>query len=190
VSIAEMVVGRRPSLDGEVGRLSDLHASVSRKQGDLLYLIARSTRAARIVEFGTSVGISATFLAAAVRDNGGGRVIGSELNSHKHATACRNLTEAGLSDLVEIRQGDALDTLREPDGPIDMVFLDGFPAYYLPILTMLAPRLRQGAVVVADNILTHRAILAPYRQFVRDEANGFFSATLLVKYGMEYSIRL
>ena len=71
-----------------------------------------------------------------------------------------------------------------------MVFLDGFPAYYLPILTMLAPRLRQGAVVVADNMLTHRAILAPYRRFVRDEANGFSSAMLLVKYGMEYSVRL
>jgi predicted O-methyltransferase YrrM len=189
-SIADRVLGRRSSLAGEVERLSGLHASVSRRQGHFLYLVARSTRAVRVVEFGTSVGISATYLAAAVRDNGGGVVIGSELNARKHATARRNIAEAGLDDLVEIRQGDALETLRDPQGPVDMLFLDGFPELYLPILRMLAPHLRPGAAVVADNILTHRAILDPYRRFVRDGANGFFSETLLLKYGTEYSVRL
>ncbi|CAN5727899.1 hypothetical protein BH23GEM9_BH23GEM9_32520 [soil metagenome] len=155
-----------------------------------MYLVARSLRANRIVEYGTSVGVSTIYLAAAVRDNGGGHVIGSELDSCKLAMARRNIDEAGLTTLVEVREGDALETLQDPGGSVDLVFLDGFPEFYLPIVKMLTPRLRNGAVVLADNIFTHRNILAPYRSFVRDSANGFNSMTLLIKYGTEYSVRL
>jgi hypothetical protein len=103
----------------EVERLKDLYVPVSPKQGRLLYLVARSLRAQRIVEFGTSFGISTTYLAAAVRDNGGGVVVGSELEPGKVATARRHLEEAGLSTFVDIREGDAQETLKNPGGTVD-----------------------------------------------------------------------
>ena len=93
------------------GLLKDQPLPVSRTTGRLLYMLARSVRARTIVEFGTSFGISTLHLAAALRDNGGGRLIGSEFEPSKITRARANLHAAGLSDLVEIREGDALQTL-------------------------------------------------------------------------------
>jgi predicted O-methyltransferase YrrM len=55
---------------------------------------------------------------------------------------------------VEIREGDALETLSDPGGPVDLLFLDGFAPLYLPVLELLKPRLGPGALVVADNLFT------------------------------------
>jgi predicted O-methyltransferase YrrM len=74
---------------------------------------ARFARARNIVEFGTSCGISTLHLAAALRDNGGGRLIRSEFERSKVARARKNLAAGGLSDLVEVREGDALETLAQ-----------------------------------------------------------------------------
>lgn len=182
--------GRPDSVPLEVDRLRNLYVPVSQKQGEFLYLVARSLCAKRIVEFGTSFGISTIYLAAAVRDNGGGILVGSELQPEKVATARRNLEEAGLGDLVEIREGDAQETLRDPGGTVDVVLLDGYKELYLPILKMLAPHLRQGAAVVADNIFTFRRALAPYVAHVQNPENGFLSVTLFLGDGTEYSVRL
>jgi predicted O-methyltransferase YrrM len=188
--VADKLVRHQLTLSEEVSRLKDLYVPVSPKQGEFLYTVARSIQAKRIVEFGTSFGISTTYLAAAVRDNGGGIVIGSELEPNKIVTARRNIDDAGLSDFVEIRDGDAQQTLQDPGGSLDMVFLDGFKKLYLPILQMLTPHLRCGAVVVADNIFTFRFALATYVAYVRDPANGFVSITLFLGDGTEYSLRL
>jgi predicted O-methyltransferase YrrM len=134
------------------GLLKDQPLPVSRATGTLLYMLARSMRARTIVEFGTSFGISTLHLAAALRDNGGGRLIGSEFEPSKIARARANLSAAGLSDLVEIREGDALQTLaRDLRDSIDFVLLDGAKSLYLPILSLLEGRLRGGALIVADN---------------------------------------
>ena len=107
-------------------RLKDLPLAVSRETGTLLYMLARSCGARTIVEFGTSFGLSTLYLAAALRDNGGGRLITSEFEPSKVARARENLTEGGLVDLVEIRQGDALQTLRvDLPETIDLLLLDG-----------------------------------------------------------------
>jgi predicted O-methyltransferase YrrM len=189
-SIVDRVLGREPSLDEEVERLSAHYASVSPRQGRFLYMVARSIRARWIVEFGTSVAISTIYLATAVRDNGGGRVIGSEMNHGKLAAARDNIAAAGLADLVEIREGNALETFVTIDAKIDLLFLDGFPPLYLPLVKLLLPHLRPGAVVIADNIFTHLRLLRPYRQFLRDASNGFQSETLFMRYGVEYSVRM
>jgi predicted O-methyltransferase YrrM len=134
------------------GLLKDQPLPVSRATGRLLYMLARSVRARTIVEFGTSFGISTLHLAAALRDNGGGRLIGSEFEPSKIARARANLGTAGLSDLVEIREGDALQTLaRDLPDSIDFVLLDGAKSLYTPILSLLEGRLRGGALIVADN---------------------------------------
>ena len=130
----------------------DVHLAVSRETGTLLYVLARSRRARTIVEFGTSFGVSTICLAAGLKDNGGGTLIGTEFEPGKVAGARRVIAAAGLADLVEIREGDALETLAGdlPDS-IDLVFLDGAKSLYLDVLQLLEPRLAADALVVADN---------------------------------------
>ncbi len=153
-------------------RLKDLPLPVSRDTGTLLYMLARSCGARTIVEFGTSFGISTLHLAAALRDNGGGRLITSEFEPSKVARARENLLAGGVADLVEVRVGDALQTLRDdlPEA-IDLVLLDGAKALYPEVLALLESRLRPGALVVADN-----ADFSPeYLARVRSPGNGYLS---------------
>ena len=124
-------------------RLKDLWLPVSRETGTLLYMLARSTQARHIVEFGTSFGISTLHLA-----------------------------EGGLADLVEIREGDALTTLAvDLPESIDLLLLDGAKSLYADILALLEPRLRPGALIVADN-----ADYCPeYLAYVRSPGSGYLS---------------
>ncbi len=154
------------------GRLKDQPLPVSRATGTLLYLLARSTQARNVVEFGTSFGVSTLHLAAALRDNGGGRLVTSEFEPSKVERARANLAAGGLADLVELRAGDALHTLRTglPD-TIDLVLLDGAKALYPEILDLLQDRLHAGSLVIADNADDSPDYLAR----VRDPANGWLS---------------
>jgi predicted O-methyltransferase YrrM len=167
------------------GLLKDQPLAVSRDTGTLLYMLARAIGARSIVEFGTSFGISTLHLAAALRDNGGGRLIGSEFEPSKIKRARENLTAGGLSDLVEIREGDALQTLaRDLPDSIDFVLLDGAKALYPPVLSLLEARLRDGALIVADNADDSPEYLAR----VRAANSGYLS----VPFGedVELSMRL
>jgi len=180
----------RASARDSVEWAKDLYLSIGRSQGHFLYLLGRALGARRAVEFGTSLGVSALYLAAAVRDNGGGIVIGSELHPEKVRRARANLTEAGLADLVEIREGDALETLRDPGGAVDLVLVDGWSHLYVPVLERLTPHLRPGAVVIGDNQFMFWRALAPYRAHVRDPRKGFQSLTLFLGDGTEFSVRV
>ncbi|MGX5849326.1 O-methyltransferase [Mesorhizobium sp. PL10] len=154
------------------GRLKDLWLAVSPETGTLLYMLARSSGARVIIEFGTSFGISTLYLAAALRDNGGGRLITTEFEPSKVMRAKANLTEGGLIDLVEVREGDALQTLSA-DLPetIDLLLLDGAKAIYPEILSLVESRLRPGALVIADNA----DFSAEYLERVRAPASGYMS---------------
>jgi predicted O-methyltransferase YrrM len=154
------------------GRLKDLPLAISRETGALLYMLARGCGAHTIVEFGTSFGISTLHLAAALRDNGGGHLITSEFEPSKLARARGNLAAGGLLDLVEMREGDALQTLSvELPDTIDLLLLDGAKALYPEILSLVESRLRPGAFIVADN-----ADYSPdYLAHVRSPANGYMS---------------
>jgi predicted O-methyltransferase YrrM len=166
-------------------RLKNVPLAVSRETGALLYMLARSSGARTIVEFGTSFGISTLHLAAALRDNGGGRLITSEFEPSKAARARDNLKAGGVIDMVEIREGDALETLSvDLPETIDLVLLDGAKSLYPEILSLLERRLKPGALIVADN-----ADMSPdYLKRVRSSASGYMS----VAFGedVELSMRL
>ncbi|WP_028227447.1 O-methyltransferase [Paraburkholderia ferrariae] len=167
------------------GELKDFPLAVSRETGLLLYMLARSSRAATIVEFGTSFGISTLHLAAALRDNGGGRLITSEFEPSKVARARANLTAGGVLDLVEIREGDALQTLSAglPE-TVDLLLLDGAKALYPEVLSLVEHHLRPGALIVADN-----ADYSPeYLERVRSPEAGYLS--LPFAEDVELSMRL
>jgi predicted O-methyltransferase YrrM len=164
---------------------SDLYMAVSPDTATLLYMLARANGARAVVEFGTSFGISTIHLVAALRDNGGGRLIGSELQPEKVERARANLTTAGLADLADIRQGDALQTLaRDLPDTIDFVLLDGHKPLYVPILNLLEARLRPGALVVADNV----DACPDYVARVRAPGGGYLSVPFATD--VELSVRL
>lgn len=155
------------------GRLKDAWLPVSRETGALLYMLARSSGARTIIEFGMSFGISTLHLAAALRDNGGGRLITSEFEPAKITRAREHFRAAELADLIEIREGDALQTLGSalPES-IDFVLLDGAKPLYPDILSLVEQRLKRGALLVADN-----AGMSPeYLARVRAPDLGYVSA--------------
>jgi predicted O-methyltransferase YrrM len=173
--------------------MSEFYIPVTPEAGRLLYALVRSTRPTTVVEFGMSFGISAVHLAAAVRDNGGpgltGRVVTTELSETKIAAAKQTFADTGLADVITILEGDALTTLQDVDGPIDFVLLDGWKDLYLPVIELLEPRLKAGALVVADN--ASAADLQPYLDRVRNPDNGYVSFNFLVRENdsMEISCR-
>lgn len=170
--------------------LKNAYIPIDRRQGELLYLLARAARATCIVEFGSSFGISTLYLAAAVRDQGQGFVVGSEIEPNKLTAALENLARAGLSDWADVRAGDAHHSLATVDGPIDLLFLDGWKDLYLPMLKLLEPKLRPGALVLADDTKPFRRRLAGYLAHVRSRANGYISLDLPLGDGLEASIRI
>jgi predicted O-methyltransferase YrrM len=134
------------------GLAKDVYLAVSPETGRLLYLLVRSSRARSIVEFGTSFGISTLHLAAGLRDNGGGQLITSEFEPAKAARARETFATAGLADLIELREGDALETLAvDLPTPIDLVLMDGAKTLYPAVLDRIEPHLRPGSLLVADN---------------------------------------
>lgn len=164
-----------------------LYMPISEPAGRLLYALTRATAPALVVEFGMSYGISTLYLAAAVADAGHGRVITTELSSTKVAATRRTLREAGLEDVVEIREGDALQTLADLEQEIGVLLLDGWKDLCLPVLAMLEPRLAPGALVLADD--TDQDAMAEYLAYVRDPVNDYESVEFPVDDGIEVSCR-
>jgi predicted O-methyltransferase YrrM len=165
--------------------LEAVYMPISPQGGNLLYSLIRASRPDTVIEFGTSFGISTIYLAAAVTDNGTGRVLSTELSAVKIAAAQANLTEAGVAAPVTIVPGDALTTLADVSGPIGLVLLDGWKDLCLPVLRLLEDRLSPGALVVADDITM--ASMGNYLGYVRDPASGYVTATFPVEDGMEVS---
>jgi predicted O-methyltransferase YrrM len=167
------------------GQLKNLPLAVSRETGLILYMLARSSRARTIIEFGTSFGISTLHLAAALRDNGGGLLITTEFEPSKVKKARENLMVGGLLDLVDIREGDALQTLSTDIPPtIDLLLLDGAKALYPEILAIVETRLGSGALIIADDV----EYCPEYLSRVRSLGNGYMSTPL--NNDVELSMRL
>ena len=186
-------LGGSPSDNPEISRdpfdYAEYGFSIWPEQGDLIYLLCRGMCATRVVDFATSIGMSAIYFAAAMRDNGGGTVIGSELVLEKVTTARRNLADAGLADYADIREGDARQTLSSVGGPVDFALIDGWPNGQEPslareVIEILAPQIRTGGYVMNDNGEPD------FLQYIRDPANGFISVTLPLKRGTELCVKV
>jgi predicted O-methyltransferase YrrM len=182
--------GAAASARDKADAFAELYIPVSPEGGRLLYTLIRASRPATVVEFGTSFGISTIHLAAAVRDNGTGRVVSTELNAAKVARARANLAEAGLADVVTILAGDARETLADLPGPVGFVLLDGWKNLYLPLLRQLEPRLAAGALVVADDTVSMAAQMTDYLAYVRDPAHGYLSVSFPESDGLEITCRI
>jgi len=169
--------------------LNQAYIPVSPEAGRFLYAVVRAGKPGTVVEFGTSYGISTIYMAAAVRDRGEGRVITTELHPGKARKAREHIREAGLMDFVEVREGDALDTLKDVRTGVGLAFLDGWKILYLPVLKLLEAALIPGALIVADDLDLFPEVHKPYLAYVRDPANGYISVEVPIGDRIELSVR-
>ncbi len=160
--------------------------SVAPEVGALLYVLAMARRPATAVEFGSSLGYSTLHLAAAVRDAGAGVVISTELEPEKARIARENLAAAGLDDVVDLREGDALNTLRDVR-ELDLLFLDGWNNLYLSVLDLLEPRLTAGSLVIAD-LSAGDPEQAAYCERMHDPHSGYVSVDVPLDAGVVVSV--
>ena len=172
--------------------VADKLVALDREKAEFCYLVCRSLQAKRIVEAGTSFGVSTLYLAAALRDNakaGGekGVVIATEYEPEKAKAARANFAAAGLSDFIDLREGDLRETLKRIDGAVDFALIDIWVEMIVPAITLAAPHMRKGAVAIADNTTQFRKEYGPYFDVL--SAQGFRTATLPFAGGLEYSVK-
>lgn len=171
---------------------SDKLVAIAPAKAALVYLLCRSIGAKRVVEAGTSFGVSTIYLAAAVRDNDHGDegvVIGTEHEPTKVQHALHNVAEAGVAEYVEIREGDILETLVDVTGPIDFMLVDIWVPLALPALKLVTPHLRPAALVLCDNVVGAAKEYRAYLEFVRDPNGPFTSITVPGQGGVEISMK-
>jgi predicted O-methyltransferase YrrM len=154
------------------------------------YSLCRAMNVRRIVEAGTSFGVSTLYLAAAIRDNGGGVVIGTEYEPSKVSAARRHFSETGLSAYIDLREGDIRQTLQNIEGPVDFLLLDIWTPLARPTLDLVAPRMRTGAVVITDNTGKRRPEYGDLFSYLERAANGFTTMTLPFDGGLEMSVKV
>jgi len=178
-------------MDGETTTFfSDKMVALEKDKAEFCYALCRALGAKRIVECGTSFGVSTLYLAAAIRDNGGGQVIATEWEAAKARVARRNFAAAGLSQFIDLREGDLADTLKVIDGPVDFVLLDIWAEAVMPAILNIAPHLRPGAVVIADNTESARRGYEAYFGFIADPKNRLKTLTLPFPGGLEMTVRV
>jgi len=164
--INEMLVSADPALDAaqEASVAAGLPVyAVSPTQGKLLYLLAQIQGARSILEIGTLGGYSTIWLARALPR--GGRLVTLEFDPKHAEVASANIAGAGLSKMVEVRIGPAMDTLpglaAEGLGPFDMIFIDADkknnPGYFKWALKLS----RKGSVILVDNVVRDGAVVDP-----------------------------
>ena len=171
--------------------LSDKMVALDRDKGEFCYQLCRSIGASRIIEAGTSFGVSTMYLAAAVRDNQSkkGVVIGTEHEPTKVKVALQNFKEAGLNEFIDLREGDLRQTLKEIAGPVDFMLVDIWEVA-LPALELISSTLRTGAIVVCDNTTASADAYRGYFEFVNDSKNQFRTMTIPFRGGFELTVRI
>jgi predicted O-methyltransferase YrrM len=195
----DKAVGRVPDEQAALTKafLADKIYALDRDKAEFCYHLCRTINARVIVEIGTSYGVSTLYLAAAVRDNvratgGSGVVIGTEYEPEKVRAARDNFNEAGLSNFIDLREGDLRQTLRQIEGPVDFMLVDIWIPMARPALEIVTPHLRPGAVVTCDNTgrEDERVAYRDYFAFINDPARRFRTMTLPFSGGLEMSVRL
>jgi len=178
-------------LDADAHRfMADKLVALERDKALFCHQMCRALRARRVVEIGTSYGVSTLYLAAAVRANGGGLVIGTEYEPAKAAAAQAHFEEAGLADLVDLRVGDLRETLKTVEGPIDFVLMDIWTEMARMAIEMVGSHLRTGAVVIADNVSQFAEAYTDYFDYIRKTPGCFTTMTLPFEGGLEMSVRV
>ena len=158
---------------------------VARTTGQFLFAFVAPQADCEVLELGGSRGYSTLWLAAGVRYLGG-RVLSLEADPAKVEAWRANVEEAGLDDVAELLPGDAFETLPQIDDVFDLVFLDAEKEQYEALFELARPKLEPGAVVIADNVLSHEDVLGAYSR-ARQADPALESVTVPLDRGLEIS---
>lgn len=166
---------------------SPLSLAVSAETGRFLRNMVLSRRPARILELGSSRGVSTLYFAEALRTLGRGVVVATECDALKCAHLRAHVRTAGLDAYVDMREGNVFDTVAELDGTFDLVFIDVWADAYLKLFKQIERLLRPGSVVLADNMYTAEDAVRPYKHYL-DNDPRFSTTTLDFESGIEFTV--
>jgi caffeoyl-CoA O-methyltransferase len=158
---------------------------VAQTTGRFLFALVAPQTDCEVLEIGGSRGYSTIWLAAGVRYLGG-RVLSLESDPEKAEAWRRNIADAGLELTAELIEGDAFETLQELDDVFDIVFLDAEKEDYEALFVQARTQLEPGALVVADNVLSHEEVLGAYSR-ARQADPTLVSLTVPLDRGLELS---
>jgi predicted O-methyltransferase YrrM len=161
---------------------------VARTTGQFLFALVAPQTDCEVLEIGASRGYSTIWLAAGVRHLAG-RVLSLEHDPVKCEAWRRNIAEAGLDDTADLIEGDAFETLLAIDDVFDLVFLDAEKEQYEELFWLARPKLEAGAIIVADNVLSHEETLGAYSR-ARQTDPALESVTVPLDRGLEISALL
>ncbi|KAH8660541.1 O-methyltransferase [Xylariales sp. PMI_506] len=192
--------------------MRDKFIALDEDKSHYVYSLLRALGATTIVEAGTSYGVSTIYLALAAAANADAaaaaaaskaagssgivarkaRVIGTEHEAAKAAKAREYWAECGepVTSVIELREGDLRETLKEDLEDVDFLLLDIWTPMALPTLKLVQPKMRRGAVVIADNTISSQESYAELLNYLRDPTSGFINITLPYKGGLEMSVYL
>ncbi len=156
--------------------------------GQFLFALVSPQTDCEVLEIGGSRGYSTIWLAAGVRGLGG-RVLSLEADPAKCEAWRRNVAEAGLEEWADLVEGDAFETLPQIDDVFDVVFLDAEKEDYERLFELARPKLEPGALVVADNVLSHSDALGAYSA-ARQADPTVESVTVPLDRGLELTVIL
>ena len=171
--------------------------NVSPNLGKFLYLMARISKAVKILEVGTLAGYSTIWMAKALPENG--RLVSLEIDPRHASIARKNIERAGLSSKVEVRVGKAIDLLpgmvKESEGPFDMIFIDADKPPYAEYFEWALKLSKSGTLIIADNVIRDGKVLDPNHEDPMVQgaqrfnkalaANNQVSATILQTIGVK-----
>jgi len=175
--------------DAQSSQGTAMSLAISPEMGQFLYNLTLMRRPARILELGSSYGVSTLYFASALHRIGQGQIIASELDASKCEKLKHHLQAAGLQHLVAVWEGDVFDLFNKLDGHFDMVFMDTWSNLYLDLFQQLEPFLKPGSVVITDNMYTAPDEVRDFKQYV-DGNPKFSSTTLDFESGVEFTVMI
>jgi predicted O-methyltransferase YrrM len=162
---------------------------ISPEMGEFLFNLVLSSRPEKILELGSSNGVSTLYFAEALRLTGRGKIIATEADEKKCRRILQNVAVGGLSEFIELREGDVFETVDGLSGPFDLVFIDIWAAGYLGIFRKIESLLKSGSIIVADNMFTAFEEVSPFKEYL-DEMTDIVSTTLDFESGVEFGVVL
>jgi predicted O-methyltransferase YrrM len=159
--------------DGEIrAYLDEIHGqrgmmNVPRVDGEFLHDFIVERGYTQGLEIGTSNGYSATWMGMALRKTGG-KLVTLEIDKRRASLARENFARVKLEDVIELREGDALEIVPQLAGPFDFVFIDAWKRDYIRYFEMLFPRVRPGGAILGHNVLSHGSDMQDFLEVIQN----------------------
>ncbi|KAI9658762.1 MAG: hypothetical protein M1821_002322 [Bathelium mastoideum] len=195
---------RKALRSGSAGSADDImrdkFIALTADKTSFMYQLIRAKGALNVLEAGTSFGVSTIYLGLAVGQNAAAagkapdeaKVIATEYEPSKAQKAREHWRAAGshVEPWIELREGDLRETLKDNLPKIDFVLLDIWTPMVLPTIKLVEPKLRPGAVILADNTIASHRGYAEYLEYIRQPQSGYRTMTLPFPEGLEMTLFL